>query len=68
LIKQNEIAFSNQIFDQILKRDEGSLQNNMLMDKKIFKIYRKDNDGEREDASVNQRSNSNAKSLRSDYE
>jgi len=68
LIKQNEIAFSNQIFDQILKRDEGSLQNNMLMDKKIFKIYRKDNDGEREDVSVNQRSNSNAKSLRSDYE
>ena len=55
MIKQNEIAFSNQIFDQILKRDEGSLQNNMLMDKKIFKVYRKDNDGEREDVSVNQR-------------
>jgi hypothetical protein len=68
LIKQNEIAFSNQIFDQILKRDEGSLQNDMLMDKKIFKVYRKDNDEEREDVSVNQRSNSNAKSLRSDNE
>ena len=67
MIKQNEIAFSNQIFDQILKRDEGSLQNDMLMDKKIFKVYRKDNDEEREDV-FDKRSNSNAKSLRSDNE
>ena len=65
MIKQNEIAFSNQISDSIFNKNGESLPENQLMDKKIFKVYRKDNDGEKEEYSINHRSNSNAKSLKS---
>jgi hypothetical protein len=66
MIKKNEIAFSNQISDFIFNKNGESLPDNHLMDKKIFKVYRKDNDAEKEDFSINHRSNSNSKSMRSD--
>ena len=68
LMKQNEVAFTNQIFDQILKKENETIDNNLLLDKKIFRVYRNDNEADKDDYSINLRSNSNAKSMRSDQE
>lgn len=68
LMKQNELAFTNQIFDQILKKENETIDNNLLMDKKIFRVYRNDNEADKDDHSINLRSNSNAKSIKSDQE
>lgn len=43
-MKNNEITFSNSIFDQILGRSENSVLEGLSLDKKVFKVYRKDND------------------------
>ena len=44
LLRANEISFSNSIFDQILSRREDQIDQSTLMDKKVFQIYRKDNE------------------------
>ena len=69
LMKKNELAFTNQIFDQILKKEgEETLNRELLMDKKIFRVYRNDNEAEKEEHSVNLRSMSNTKSLKSEQD
>ena len=47
LLRANEISFSNTIFDEILGKSENNqLEQSILMEKKVFKIYRKDNEQE----------------------
>ncbi len=41
LIKKNQITFSNTIFDQILNKNEDSTINELVLDLKVFKIFRK---------------------------
>ena len=69
-MKNNEIAFKNQIFDTILKKDNESLSNELLIDKKIFRVYLNDNEADKDhdEHSSNFRSHSNAKSIKSEVE
>lgn len=40
LLKANEIQFSNSKFDQIMQKTEKLLQQNSVLDKKIFQVFR----------------------------
>ena len=59
LLRANEISFSNSIFDQILRRGEDDIDPSKLMDKKVFMVYRKDNEdvaGSQRDVQIDARS------------